>query len=224
MILRVVKVFGPLTVCIFLLLAGCDKDSDSASTLPPPEPPKPTRPTTQQLVNGPRIALDLKFVPLVLQTPDSWQVKTYEDGLRVMIEGDSPADTVQISVPAYRDITPEQEANLEAESARDFSQAADLLPKSGVTAKDLGAKTSGKLIELFTINPPAVPDAGTTQPIQTVQWVFTICIPTTDGKHFTAYELRFLGLTLAQYKADQAFLRTIVDSVSYKPMSDLGVN
>jgi hypothetical protein len=53
-----------------------------------------------------------------------------------------------------------------------------------------------------------------------MQWTFSVCIPATDGKSFNVYDLRFLGMTLSQYKADQAFLRSILDSLTYTP-SDL---
>jgi len=83
--------------------------------------------------------------------------------------------------------------------------------------------TGGKVIERLIVDPiiATTQAAATTEPIQTLQWTFTLCVPNADGKTFNAYDLRFLGMTLKQYTADQAFLRPIIDSLTYTPSTSI---
>jgi hypothetical protein len=213
--------------CLMLsacLLAACDKESDSSSPAPetltaPTDILAVPHPTTQQLLNAPRTALELKFAPVTLQVPPGWEVKSYNEGTLVTVEGSTPTDVIGISVPVSRTITADQEFALEAQAAHDLKQHPDLLHKLGV--REI---TGGKVIEHLIVDPPlptAQPGQPATQPIQTMQWTFSVCIPTADGKEYTVYDLKFLGMTLAQYKADQAFLRPIIDSLTYTPSTEL---
>jgi hypothetical protein len=200
------------------LIAGCSND-DSSSSAPPTPPPdnSAVHPTTQQLLTGPRSALELKFVPATLQAPVGWEVKSFNEGLVATVQGPTPTDFVSISLPASRVISTDQEKGLELKAKQDLDLHPELLPKLGV--REI---TGGKVIEHLLVDPiqPTTQAAAATEPIQTMQWTFTICIPTADGKGFTAYDLRFLGMTLNQYKTDQAFLRSIIDSLTYTPSSD----
>jgi len=205
------------------LLLGCDKNDDS--TAPPPQPPLPRadlnlyRPTTQQLLSGPRKALFLELAPITLQVPTGWTLKTGSDTLPFTVEGATPTDDVVIAVSAGHSITAVQEKKLEAAASDDVRRQPDLMKQPDV--RDI---TGGKLIEQLILDPPAAMEPNsatpTTEPIQTMQWIFTICIPADDGNSFTTYDLRFLGMTIKQYKADQAFLRSVIDSLRYTPGTD----
>ena len=215
--------------CLLLsacLLAACDRESETSKhtlhrrirhhrltdILAVP------RPTTQQLLNAPRTPLELKFAPITLQVPPGWEVKSYNQGALVTVEGSTPTDLIGISVPVSRSITADQESALEAQAGRDLKQHPDLLSKLGV--RDI---TGGKVIEHLVVDPviSTLPAETTAATIQTMQWTFSVCIPTSSGKEYTVYDLKFLGMTLAQYKADQAFLRPIIESLTYTPTSDL---
>ena len=203
-----------LSVC---LVAGCDKDNSAAGPASPTPDTGNVHPTTQQLLTGPRSAKDLKFDPITLQIPLGWDVISYDQGSLVTLEGQTPTDVVKISIPLSRSITIDQEKSLEQHAKQDYDLHPDLLDKAGI--RDI---TGGKVIEHLVVDPiqPAsqVPTAvATTEPIQTLQWMFTLCVPTADGKGFTAYDLRFMGMTLKQYKADQIFLRSVIDSLTYTP-------
>jgi hypothetical protein len=89
--------------------------------------------------------------------------------------------------------------------------------------------TGGKVIEqivLRELQPATQPIEGLstksvklgtgTQPIQSVQWIFTAIIP--SGTDFTAYDLS-VGMPLGQYKGDEAFLRSIFETLKYNPVS-----
>jgi hypothetical protein len=199
-------------------LAGCGKDDDNATGPEVPSRPDPATapPTTQQLLSGDRTELDVKFAPITLKVPSHWEVKSYSDGSMVTIEGPTPTDVAGISVPVYHTITNDQEISLENQAKKDLAVHPELLQHVGIRNIP-----GGKVIERLVVD-PVLPVAvtGTTQPLQTVQWTFSVCIPAGDGKNFNVYDLRFLGLTLSQYKTDQSFLRTIIDSLNYTP-SDL---
>jgi hypothetical protein len=203
------------------LVVGCNKGDDTTAGPVTPTPDTGVvHPTTQQLLTGPRSAKDLRYAPVTLQLPLGWDVVSYNQGSLVTLEGQTPTDVVKISIPVYRSITVDQEMSLESHAKRDFDLHPDLLPKVGV--RDI---TGGKVIEHLIVDPapPTTQIATTgptTEPIQTMQWMFTVCVPTADGKGYSAYDLRFLGMTLKQYKADQAFLRSIIDSLTYAPSKE----
>jgi hypothetical protein len=205
-------------------LAGCSKDDDNATGPEVQSQPSSTaadHPTTQQLLTGPRTTLEVKFAPITLQVPPGWEVKSYSDGTLVTIEGQTPSDVVGISVPVYHAITNDQEKSLENRAKQDFADHPDLLQQVGI--RDL---SGGKLIERLIVDPPLAPTQAaatglpTTEPVQTLQWTFSLCVPASDGKSFNVYDLRFLGMTLKQYKTDQKFLRSVIDTLAYVP-SDL---
>ena len=212
-----------LTACV---LTGCNKDSDS-STAPPPNPTLPEavkpHPTADQLKD--RVKLDLKYDPISLMVPPTWELKPLEDGV-VVLEGDTPTTTIGISIPPARAIISDRNVpaaikvrQLEAEAKADAAMYPDLI-KGGVARDIPGAR----VIEQLTLDGPMHTTQPTTNPAadatQTMQWIFTVCVPSQSG--FTAYELRFTGLTLKVYKADQEFLRTIMNSMALNaPAADV---
>jgi hypothetical protein len=205
-----------LSTCV---LAGCNKDDATGPAVPPPSADSSTsHPTTQQLLNGPRTALELRLAPVTLQVPPGWEVKPVTDG-PLILEGPTPTNDVSdLTVTASRTITIDQEAGLESHAQQDFKDHPDLLEKPGVRNF-----SGGKVIEHLVVDPilaTSEPTAAVSEPIQTLKWTFTVCIPSADGKEFNAWDLRFLGMTVKQYKTDQAFLRSIIDSLAYAPATD----
>src|SRR5437867_4240550 len=83
-------------------VSACDDRSRSppdvaAEANKPQHPPQKVRPTTQQLVQGPRNRTPLGFVPVSLELPTSWKVETYgEAGQTVFLEGPAPHDDIKI--------------------------------------------------------------------------------------------------------------------------------
>ncbi len=215
---RTIFVFLLVSTCI---LNGCNKDPDStASSTPPPDPVLPDavkpRPTTQELTE--RTKLDLKYDPISLMVPPSWELKSLNEGTVVVLEGCTPTDTVGISIPGSHSISAAQEKDLESLAKKDQALHPELM-KSDVVRNIPGAL----IIEELSLDAP-VPSTqnvvGTSpQPelVQTMQWVFTVCVPL--GKGFTAYELRFTGLTQKVFAADQDFMRGIINSVALTPPS-----
>jgi len=200
-----------VTACI---LTGCNKDSDN-SAVPPPDPVLPQvmkpRPTAEQL--NARVKLDLKYDPISLMVPPTWDLKSLDNGL-VVLEGDTPTTRVSISIPPSRPILGEPNVpaaikvkQLEAEAKADAARYPDLI--KGDVVRDI---PGARIIEHLTVSGPPPATNPADDSTRTLKWIFTVCVPTSNG--FTAYELRFTGLTLKTYKADQDFLRTIMNSIT----------
>jgi hypothetical protein len=214
-----------------VLLTGCNKESDDTATPAVPDKPalpegvKP-RPTTQELQG--RIKLDLKYDPLTMMVPSSWELKSMGDGSMIVVEGYTPHDMVGISLPVVRVISNERLvpasvkiSRLEAEARAEAAKHPELV--KGDVVRDI---TGAHVVEQITVDPP-VPattqetgaptgtGAGTGETVQTMQWIITVCVP--SGADFKAYELRFQGLTVKTYVEDHDFLRSIIDSISYNP-------
>lgn len=201
------------------LVAGCDKNSDTSSnTSPPSTPAAPDTASSHAAQLTERIKLVLRYDPLSLMVPPSWQLKTLNDGAVVVIEGDTPTDTVAISLPAARTITSDSHiaASIKLKAMEDEARAnaakyPDLI--KGDVVRDI---PGAHIIENLTVDAPvAATQAANAEPIQSAHWIITVCVP--SGRDYMAYELRFMGLTVKTYKADRDFLRSIVDSLSYTP-------
>jgi hypothetical protein len=63
----------------------------------------------------------------------------------------------------------------------------------------------------------ALPD----EPSPTLRWTITAFAPRGD-KTFAPYELNVIGLTVQGYQADEAFLQSVVDSLTYDAAVDGG--
>ena len=67
-----------------------------------------------------------------------------------------------------------------------------------------------------TTNPTAAARNDASPPIEpAVQWTVTMLIPNAD--RFSAYEIRVIGLTRADFKTDRDFLQRIMGSLAYTP-------
>ena len=213
------KISGTV-LAAFWVLGGCDKsDNSSAPTTitAVPAPPLKPRPSTQQLESGPRMNLNLKFDPLSLMVPMGWEVKSYNlgDGPQIVLEGPTVSDETRFRLPAARSITADQELLLEVKANESLTKHPELLGTSVV--RDIGG---AKVIEQLVIDQlqPTAEDLhsgnpAASQPIESALWTFTVCVP--SGKSFTAYDLT-VGLTLKQYKADNKFVRSIMDTLKYE--------
>jgi hypothetical protein len=160
--------------------------------------------------------LDLKYDPITMMVPPSWELKPLNDaGGMVILEGDTPTDTVSISIPTANRIinapnvpAEVQVKQLEAAAKADAAKYPDLI--KGDVVRDI---PGGRVIEdLSVVGPLPTTQSATDDATRTMQWIFTVCVPADNG--FTTYELRFHGLTLKNYKADQAFLRSIMNSIT----------
>jgi hypothetical protein len=204
------------------LLVGCNKQSDDTAAPVPDKPALPDgikpRPTTQELQE--RVKLDLKYDPLSIMVPGSWEIKSIGDASMIIIEGYTPHDVVSISLPVVRVITDERNVpasvkikRLEADALAGAAKHPDII--KGNLVRDI---PGAHVIEQISVDPPVTAAtqaaAGTGPEVeQTMTWVVTVCVP--SNPDYKAYELRFQGLTLKTYQQDGDFLRSIIDSISY---------
>jgi hypothetical protein len=212
-----------VTAC---LLSGCGKDSDDSTT--PTVPDKATlpdgvkpRPTTQELQD--RVKLDLKYDPISIMVPSSWELKSMGDGSMIVLEGYTPHDKVSIRLPVVQIITNDRLVpasvkikSLETQARADAAKHPDLV--KGDVVRDI---PGAHVIEDITLDAPVVAStqeiaAGTaTETVQPMHWVITVCVP--SGADYKAYELRFQILNVKMYQQDGDFLRSIINSITYNP-------
>ena len=90
--------WAAVTCGAVLIAIGCDR-SPAPPNLPESTPNKApaSRPTTQELLSGPRKKLPLLPLPLSAQVPQSWQVKSITENL-FFLEGPAPSGDVQIQL------------------------------------------------------------------------------------------------------------------------------
>jgi hypothetical protein len=219
------------TICAGLviagsLLVGCNKESEDIPATAPAQPVLPDavapHPTTEALLNGPWTPTSLQYDPFMLTLPQGWELKTLSEGANVVLEGPTPTDTVGIRLAVQYPLDAIREKRLEADATADAALRPDLV--KGDVVRDI---PGARVIEQLTVDLPVqVPTTqsisdthAATRPametIQTLHWIFTVCVPADKG--YIAYELRFMGLTLSEYKQDQDFLRRIMNSLAYVP-------
>jgi hypothetical protein len=207
-----------VTACV---LTGCNKDSDN-STAPPvpnaPALPDTVKPHSSAAELNNRYSLDLKYDPITLTVPRSWELKSMDEGMVVVLEGDTPTDTVSITIAHARPISDTKmvPASMEVQQLEAAAKAAAAKHPDLIKGDVVRVIPGGRVIEQLTLDHPTATTQSTTEPAsdatQTMQWIFTVCVPAPNG--FTAYDLRFNGITLKNYKADQDFLRGIMNTLT----------
>ena len=214
---------APLLVALLATaagVAGCDDEPQ----LPPPPPPatapaaykSAAAPTTQQLTEGPRQALDLAPLPLTVQAPASWTVKSVSiddpagaggaGGATVggpeirFIEGYSPHGPVHARLAVRSAVTPETAKRLISQDQQEAKE------------KDrfIAVKTTGPitLVEQHYADPAGAMTIDN-QPV--LRWRLTYYIP--ESINVVPYEINFLDLGATQFKSDERFLRSVTDTI-----------
>jgi hypothetical protein len=183
-------------------LAGCD---DRSTPLPDPapqptKPPGPSRPTTQQLNDGPRQRVSLIPIPATIEVPASWKVETIGTG--AVLRGPTPSDEVAIRLSAAEQLKSDQ-----------IKILIDVL-------REAGEKDKANQIA-FRVTDPA-PNVKMVERIyreslqglpELVRWRVNLIAP--SSLYYQRYELSFTSLSREVYEKDESFLRRIVDSLQY---------
>jgi hypothetical protein len=166
-----------------------------------------TRPTTQQLMSGPRQQLTLGALPLTAMVPQSWKMESL--GNTEMLSGPAPVGEVQVIFSIRPRTTAEQMETIEAACKGMESEE----PGQPIRISRMRSRDGMKLHEELKMD-----QVATTQPGKAVAagsgigtWRIRIFIP--DGTRFRTYELNFIGMTSEMYAGDREFLRSIVDSI-----------
>jgi hypothetical protein len=204
-----------LTVAV---LVSCDDTPE-----PPPqlleesrkkEDEGPKKPTTQELLSGPRGVISLGALPLTVRAPKDWKVNSLANGNIMLLQGPTPSGEAQISL-SRRPTAKSEQIEAVIKGARKEMSAT----QSSVRMADTRELPGGaRVFERQSIGRmmPAVPldDEGKTmsKPSPAMNWTITVFVP--EGSVFESYELNFIGLTVDQYEADQRLLREIIDSLA----------
>jgi hypothetical protein len=239
MIIQVLAALGGLGA--LYIAGGCDDSDNSVSpdVLSAQERARkqieeyakiPPRPTTQELLNGPTKTLRLAEFPLSLDVPQSWELKTSDTGVLMVVGPASSADVeIHLSNPGLR------VGQLDVQLARMKSEAdAKPHPLNKVEMRDLGngvkvleqrmistAFVDGKLPpereEDIVIGDPSKGPTVTTRAVvnpHMMQWTLTIYIPEKEEKYATR-ALNFMMLQVSEFKRDREFLERTVGSLKY---------
>src|SRR5689334_18840042 len=138
-------------------IAGCDNSPAPPKNLPAtndkPATTGPSRPTTQELLNGPTKKLSLGVIPFNITVPQSWEVKTSGDGL-AFLQGPTPAGDVQIQLAKRHSQLSPQDVEALIRAAK---KEADAHPEAKRTAT-LRETPSFRILDRQSVgNPMTVP-------------------------------------------------------------------
>jgi hypothetical protein len=223
------RTHGPLVplaalALVLLPLIGCD-DKRSSSGVPPVPPPAPatqpaapavTRPTTQELLNGPRKPLVLGNFKLTMEVPPSWKLETV--GSATWLAGETPNGEVRMQLAVQGAALKSGAINAMEKRARDEAakepDKLEVIPlhNIGGTARKMERREVLHNLEL------RVPKAdGTTldhvEHVDRMDWSILVFVP--DGDQFTLEVINFSGLSIQQYEKDRTFLEGIIRSLHY---------
>ncbi len=196
------------------LPAGCD-DTQSAS--PPAAPPVESksasdadRPTTRQLMDGPRIPLRLLGFGLIVDVPASWRLDTL--GEITFLAGPAPLGDIQIQISARNSVTARQIDYIVRGNNKELADH----PESVLVAHldDLGStKVFEKVTrsDSSTIQQPDVRGNPTTNVSSLDTWSFAVFIRQDDL--YEQYAFNVVAPTQEEYDADKDLVRSVIDSI-----------
>ena len=181
-----------------------------------------SRPTTQELVRGERVSIDLDTLPLRLRVPPSWKITRHGTaGSNVWLEGPTPHGDVQIDLTPRPAVARREydlflkgiQRRIDSPSGREKIQLSQVGPMQIVDYRE----------ELPPAPMPVVDESGNPKldasgelVLQTavpMRWRRSIYVPRAD--HAELYELRFVVLTKDQYEVDREFLEQVFASLQY---------
>jgi hypothetical protein len=228
---------------------ACDDKSDNVppeavAANPKPQdalPPTKPAPTTQELAASPRTKLRLGDLPLTLDVPKDWGLKSSGEGAFVTINLEGMASSgpisIQLSARLNRSDDPYTPATINGTFER-LKKETQARPHeiNRIEMRDLGPL---KVIEQRMISnqdfrggktPPEVwgeveigedPVTGRKKKVRAildpvrVRWNFTVYIPVGKDK-YDARSLTFLNLRLVELEKDREFLEQMMKTLAYE--------
>ena len=213
---------GVTLAVAWIAATGCDRKP--ATSVPPPVPKVVSdRPTTQELIDTPFKALSLlpADIPATILVPKGWTLTAADTPGRMRIEGFTPTDVAELGFDALVTKTELQKQDL-IESARRTLAADPLTASIPATRESNGALVIESIdtsIPKPSTRPASTGPADAAGPVEpAVQWSVMLCIPNRD--RFAVYEIRTIGMTRTQLKADRDFLQKVMGSLTYVPPGD----
>lgn len=209
-------------------ILGAGTGCEDASAPPPhlladqpaskPSETETPRPTTQELLAGPRKPVSLGELPLTVQAPAGWAVNTLTGTTHVLLEGPTPSGeaTIQLNI---RPVTSALKLEMIVNGAR---KELEQFPKS-IRMVEVRQITGAQVLERQRIGemPRPLPDDDpNVKPSRPLNWTITVFVP--RGADHDTYELNFVGLTESQYEMDKPLLRGIIDSITVQTAAGAG--
>ena len=205
-----------LLTTLGLLAVACDKPEPPPADAPPPAAAKkPARPTTQQLLGGPRKTLPLGLLPFTVEVPDGWAVQNrgpeHGEGL-TMLEGPIVGGDAHV-ILRVREIQSAERMKLLVDRFRRDEAA---LEKDGgkLTVRDLGEVRIVDRREMP--RPTTTPTTGVSAEgfEKPVEWRIALFVPA--GVNYEQYEMQFIDLSPAAYAANAKLLNDLIGSLKYQ--------
>ncbi|HEX8520923.1 MAG TPA: hypothetical protein VF669_01620 [Tepidisphaeraceae bacterium] len=209
-----------------ILIGACDDRTsvpqnvqDAATKAQADAAKGPQRPTTQELLTGPKKRLALTPLPFSAQVPGSWRVETLASGSLTVLTGPTPSGEAQVQLSS-RSLTSKDELGVIQRAAKKELATTQAGTKHVLKA-DFRKLGDAELFERQAVGQPGplvVTDLNNQEHTVTATpytWTITLFVP--KGDSYAKFELNFLGLTAEQYKQDKALLDQIVNSLAHDP-------
>jgi hypothetical protein len=189
-------------------LCACDKSSQPDSTAQANTTnTTPSAPNTSAADDQTRDPLPLVSLPLVVSVPHSWTVDPPVSPM--YLKGPAPNGNLRISLSMLEAM----DAHLRDTYIAGADQQAIAHPQR-IQVREVTSKAGMKVLErrTFTIGSgiPSTQLAAATKPSDTISWDVVLFVPYHDK--FIPCRLDLFELTQDQYRDDEQFLDSIVDS------------
>jgi hypothetical protein len=226
-----------------ILAAGTGLACDDKNDVPPevlkaqsPTPAKPAGPTTRALLTSPRQTLRLSTLPLSLEVPKSWGLKSLAQGEVITVSGPATSGDIDIQL-----VQQNQTVDATAPEATLATIKAEMkLKPHPINRAELRTLGPAKVLEVRMISNAfengrlapevwgdvEVPDSAAsnggnktmTRAIlnpHLVKWTFTVYLPAGEKK-LSVRTLTFMGLGLHDYERDSEFLEQMMKTLKYE--------
>jgi hypothetical protein len=202
-----------------LLASACDEKPSAPAVLSEQarhaaEGPK--RPTTQELLTGPRKRIVLGPMPFSVRAPASWKIEVLPANGISMLQGPTPSGEAQIQL-STRPTTSSQDLDRLVQGAKkELAEHPDRVRKAEL--RSIGAVKIFERQALGTPGPLTVMDSTGEEHVETAtpyNWTVWMFVPAAGGS-FEKYEMNFIGLTEKEHDIDKPLLDEIVSTINYE--------
>jgi len=178
----------------------------------------PQRPTTQELLTGPRKRINVTPLPFSANVPLSWKVESLGAGSIIVLTGPSPSGEAQIQLANRSTAKKEELEIIQRAAKKELTQPATDSVKRTVKVdfRKLGD------VEVFERQAVGLPGPLTTTDAQGIEhtetatpYTWTVMLFVPQGSEYARYEMNFIGLTAEQYKQDKQLLDAIMATLQY---------
>jgi len=190
---------------LMVILIGCDKRPQADASNASDTAAAASDPPAQQVPSSPQIDVPLNVMPLTLTLPAGWKLDPPMHPS--FLEGSMPGGDVEVSL-SLMDSMVDRNRLLFITGALDQSQK----HPDRIRVRQLTTKTGLAMLEriIYLISPGDPPIQPATLPSQQLSWNIIVFVP--YQQKFIPCSFDLLGLTQAQYDADQQVVRAMIDT------------